>query len=152
MSEEQLGFFARIGRAIKLFFMQRYVSRAIEIIEENPREVLHTIDNTVDGVKEVVSSTAKVTSNVAKVAISDNEAAVALHKEMANGAGSWLTNNARPIAFLISFGYLIAQTFDLVPPAEWPQLVVLGYMGMRTVDKLGQMFSAAGVLKNLIKR
>lgn len=149
------GVFSGIGNAIRGYFLKRSVDEVIASVDKNVEKVLPVIEKAVDTAGDVAltagkvsESVAQVTTNVANVAISDNAANVELHKDETNNGGSFLTRNVRPFIALVSFALVIAGEFHYVPEMEWATTIVLGYMGLRTVDKLGQFFS----LSNLFKR
>jgi hypothetical protein len=147
-----MAFFKKIGHAIHQFFVQRDVSRALGVIENNPKEVLNNVGKAADAISATVQGVASTATNVANVAMSDNQAIVELHKDLACGTGSWLANNVRPLIALASFIFMLLGVFGLVPSTDWAGTIVMGYMGMRTVDKLGQLISAGSVLKQLVKK
>lgn len=150
------GLFSGIGGAIKGYFYKKSAEEIVNSIDKNVERVIpvaqdaiKTTGQAVEAAGKVSESVATVTTNIAEVAKSDNTVAIEMHKQLVEGAGSWLTNNVRPIGFLVSFGLLIAQLFGYVPPNEWPLTICLTYMGARTVDKLGQIFTAATAVKAL---
>jgi hypothetical protein len=42
---------------------------------------------------------------------------------------------------------MVLSGFEIVPHMDWAVIIVTAYMGARTVDKLGQLISAASVAK-----
>lgn len=146
--EEKRGFFGRIGHAITMFFIQRDVSRVIEVVENNPGEVLNNAGKVADAVTETAKSVGATVTGVANIAVSDNQAVMELHKDL-SAQGSWLTNNIRPLIALVSFIFLILGEFDYVHTPDWAPSIVLGYMGLRTVDKIGQLISAGSALRSI---
>jgi len=144
------GLFSGVGGAIKGWFYKKTADEIVASIDKNVERVIPIAQDAIRTTGELASSVSTVTTNIAEVAKSDNEVAIEMHKQLAEESGSWLSNNVRPIGFLVSFGILIAQLFGYIPPNDWPLMICLSYMGARTVDKLGQVFSAASALKTII--
>ena len=122
------------------------------LLHKDVNRVLDNIDKITPTVEESIKGVAEITTDVATVAKSDNDVAIEMHKQLVDGTGSWFTNNVRPLGFLVSFGLLVGQLFGYVPDSAWPLTICLSYMGARTVDKLGQVISAASAVKVIMHK
>ncbi len=128
------------------------VKEHIDGISKNVDKVVPIAEKAVEQTGKVSESVASVATSVANVAVADASAIVALNKEACADHSSFLARNVRPFIALASFAYLVLAGFNYVPQADWASIIVLGYMGMRTVDKLGQVLGIGGALKNIVRK
>lgn len=156
------GFWGTIGHAIHEFFKQRDISRTLDIIENNPKEVLGAVTESVKDVGKVADAATSVASGVATYEKADSDAYIAAQKALTVLPGSQFANNVRPAIALMFALLIVAQALGfivlhLTPDQQsWLYTITGGYMGLwsggKTMERITQIVHGAKTVRAIIDK